>query len=451
MSGPRRDGEPGAGDSSTSPVDELRGALEVVDALVSLRLEERRGGPGHRAPPAADGEGLPPRRRFGRVGPLAEVIAGAGLSDAEAAVLVAALAPHVDERFAVRYAALCDRPGVRGLTGEVARTLASRTFRGRLDATLAVSPQGRLRSAGLLVADQPPDGGTELEAVLRPEPALLAFLLGMPPPPQAATADFPARALTTVHTLEDVVLPGAVRGRLGELRDRIVQRDVVVEDWGFATHHDNVTGLVALLHGPPGTGKTMTAAALAVSAGLPAYIVDLSALVSKYIGETEKALARVFDRAARERCLLVFDEADAVFGARTEVGDAHDRYANQEVSYLLARIEQHPGAVVLTTNLLGNIDPAFQRRIHVLVEFPAPGLAERQRLWKVVAPRQLPMAADIDLAALAARYPLTGAQIRDATLEAAYLAAANGGVVGEEYLVTGIKRQLEKAGKAVPR
>ena len=451
MSAPRQDLGGPVGGGPPSPVDELHEALAVVDALVSLRVEERRAAPGDRLTGATDGEGLPPRARFGRVGPLAELIAGAALSDAEAVLVVAALAPLVDERFAARYAELSHRPGVRGLTGEVGRTLVSRTFRGRLDATLAVSAQGRLRARGLLVADPAPEGGTDVEAVLRPAPALQAALLGMPATPPTATADYPARPLTTVHSLEDVVLPGAVRQRLGELRDRIVHRDAVVDAWGFGAHHDNVAGLVALFHGPSGTGKTMTAAALSVSVGLPAYVVDLSALVSKYIGETEKALGRVFDRAARERCLLVFDEADAVFGARTEVGDAHDRYANQEVSYLLARIEQHPGTVVLTTNLLGNIDPAFQRRIHVLVEFPAPGPVERQRLWRSVAPRGLPLAPDLDLAALASRYALTGAQIRDATLEAAYLAAAEGGVVGAEQLATGIRRQLEKAGKAVPR
>ncbi len=134
----------------------------------------------------------------------------------------------------------------------------------------------------------------------------------------------------------------------------------------------------------------MTAAALAASVGLSAYMVDLSALVSKYVGETEKSLSKVFDRAAREHCLLVFDEADAVFGARTEVDDAHDRYANQEVSYLLSRIEQHPGTVVLTTNLIANIDAAFQRRIHVMVEFPEPGPGERERLWRTVLPERMP-------------------------------------------------------------
>lgn len=426
---------------TTAPVRELRAALEILDALIAVRVEERRGG----ALGIEDGgEALPDRRRFDGVGPFAEVVATAGLTTAEAVVLLAAVAPYVDERFAVRYAELTDRPGVIGLTGEVARTLVARSFAGRLDATVLLSPQGRLRANGLVDLDG------DLSGQLRPDPTLLAWITGQPPPTTTVSADFPARPLSTVHTLDDVVLPAAARGRIADLEARIAHRSVVVDDWGFGAHHDNASGLIALFHGPPGTGKTMTAAALAASAGLPAYLVDLSALVSKYVGETEKSLSKVFDRAARENCLLVFDEADAVFGARTEVDDAHDRYANQEVSYLLSRIEQHPGTVVLTTNLVANIDAAFQRRIHVMVEFPEPGPGERERLWRTVRPSLLPFDDAIDLPGLARRYPLTGAQIREATLDAAYLAAADGRVVTERHLLTGVRRQYEKAGRTVP-
>ena len=440
---------PSSGQPAPAPVAELRAALEVLDALIAVRVEERRGGPEGRVLGIDDtgSEGLPPLERFAGVGPLAEVIELAGLTPPEAMVLVAAIAPYADERFAVRYGALTDRPGVVGLTGEVARSLVARSFRGRLDATVMLSAGGRLRAQGLLSLDPADD----LVGALRPDPALVSWVLGLPPVVRTATADFPAGPLTTVHTLADVVLPASARARVDDLAARIAHRDVVVDEWGFGAHHDNAAGLIALFHGPPGTGKTMTAAALAASAGLPAYAIDLSALVSKYIGETEKALAKVFDRAARERCLLVFDEADAVFGTRTEVGDAHDRYANQEVSYLLSRVERHPGVVILTSNLVANIDPAFQRRIHVVVEFPVPGPGERERLWAAVAPAQLPMDHAIDLTALARRYPLTGAQIRDATLEAAYLAASNGRVVTTEHLLTGIRRQFDKAGKTVPR
>jgi hypothetical protein len=435
-------------DISAAAAAELRAALEILDALIQVRLEERRGGPAGRTLSIDDtGEGLPDLHRFDGIGPLAEAISLADLTPGEAVVLTAAVAPYVDERFAVLYGELTDRPGVSGLTGEVARTLVARSFRGRLDATVMLSENGRMRSLGMLIAD-PPDGPA---GVLRPDPPLLAWLLGLPSTRQTATAEFPARRLTTVHTLDDVVLPAAARARITQLENRIAHRSTVVEDWGFGAHHDNVAGVVALFHGPPGTGKTMTAAAIAAATGLPAYQIDLSALVSKYIGDTEKALAKVFDRAEREDCILLFDEADAIFGERTEVADSHDRYANQEVSYLLSRIEQHPGLVILTTNLLGNIDAAFQRRIHVIVEFPEPGPAERERLWTAVVPEVLPLDTGVDLGDLAQRYPLTGAQIRDATLDAAYLAAADGRVVTEEMLRTGIRQQYEKAGKTVPR
>jgi hypothetical protein len=425
---------------------ELRAALEMLEAVIAVRREERRGGPSGRLLGLdGPGEGIPPLSRYRGDAPLAQVITAAGLTASEALVLVASIAPHVDEKFDRLYAELTDRPGAAGLSGEVARTLAARTVTGRLEAAAQLGSGAPLLASGLLCLD--PAG--DLSGQLRADPALVRWVLGLPQEPIALSAEFPARPLATVHTLDDVVLPGPVRRRITDLADRIAHRDLVVDTWGFGRRHDNACGLIALFHGPPGTGKTMTAAALSRSTGLPAYLVDLSALVSKYIGETEKALARVFDRAVRERCLLVFDEADAVFGRRTEVGDAHDRYANQEISYLLSRIEAHPGVVVLTTNLLANIDDAFQRRIHVMVEFSEPGPRERLRLWRTVLPRELPVSDEVDLDALAQRFPLSGAQIRDASLDAAYLAAADGQVVTQEYLVSGIHRQFEKAGRTV--
>ncbi|MGC4174835.1 ATP-binding protein [Demequina sp.] len=431
----------------TTVVAEIRTALEMLDAVIQVRLEERKGGIEHRPLSIDDGDdGIPPLERYEGIGPLAAAIGMAGLSAAEALILVAAIAPLIDERFDAAYAALTDRDGVTGLTGEVARTLVARSLGARLDAAALLGPHGALRASGLVRLD-PPDS---LAGRLTPEPALAAWTLGLPAPEQRATAEFPARPLTTVHSLTDVVLPARTRSRLTDLQHRIAWRERVVEDWGFGRHHDNTAGLVALFHGPPGTGKTMTAGAVAAAAGLPAYVIDLSALVSKYIGETEKALANVFDRAAHERCVLVFDEADAVFGSRTEVTDSHDRYANQEVSYLLTRIESHPGVVILTTNLRGNIDDAFQRRIHLAVEFAPPGPAERALIWEQALPPELPVAGDLGLASLADRYVLTGAQIRDAIVDAAYAAAAANDVVTEELLVTAVRRQYDKAGRTVP-
>lgn len=435
-------------------VVELERALAALERLIATRLEERRGGVGpggwlfRPGAPADDGEGLPPLSTYAGSGPLAEVIAAGRLSPAEAMVLVAAISGEVDPRFDALFGALAERPDVAWLTGEVVRVLAARTFAGRLRVASLLAPEAPLRAAGLV--DLEGGGGAALAGRVRPDADLVRWLLGRPSEPARPGPDLPARPVSTVHTLADVVVGAAQRERLEGLVARIRDRALVIDTWGFGAAHDGVRGLVALFHGPPGTGKSMAAAAIGRAAGLAVWRVDLAAMVSKYIGETEKHLARVFDRAAREGWLLVFDEADALFGKRTEVSDAHDRYANQEVSYLLSRIEEHPGVVILTTNLLANIDEAFQRRVHAIVAFAEPGVAERQALWRGVAPSALPVAAGVDHAGLARRFALTGAQIRDATLEAAYLAAADGKVVTTEHLLTAIRRQYEKAGRTVP-
>lgn len=430
--------------------DELGVALDALDLLIATRIEERRGGTGpsgmlgRPAPPA--GEGLPERAVFGREGPLAQVVDAGQLGPAEAVTLLATIAREVEDRYDPLFAALADRPGTAGLTGEVARTLAARTSRGRLAFPDLLAPDAPLVVAGLveLVPAEPTLAGT-----LRAAPDFLGWALGRPVSLGSPGEGFPARPLTTVHSLDDVVAPHAQRAQLTALVDRIRDRDLVVGEWGFGDHHDSVSGLVALFHGPSGTGKSMAAAAIGRAAGLPVRRVDLSQVVDKYIGETAKRLGAVFDRAAREGWLLLFDEADAVFGRRTEVADAHDRYANQDVSYLLTRLEDHPGVVILTTNLLANIDEAFQRRLHVVVQFEPPGLAERTTLWSRVLPTATPVDG-VDWSRLARRYPLTGAQIRDAAVDAAYQAAADGKVVTLNHLTTGIRTQFAKAGRTVP-
>jgi SpoVK/Ycf46/Vps4 family AAA+-type ATPase len=329
----------------------------------------------------------------------------------------------------------------------VARTLAARTARGRLAFPELLAADSPLVVAGL-VELTPADPA--LAGPLRAAPDFLTWVLGRPAALGGSGAGFPARPMTTVHGLDDVVAPAAQRAQLTALVERIRDRRLVVDEWGFGSHHDSVSGLVALFHGPPGTGKSMAATAIGRAAGLPVRRVDLSQVVDKYVGETAKRLGVVFDRAAREGWLLLFDEADAVFGKRTEIADAHDRYANQDVSYLLTRLEDHPGTVILTTNLLANIDEAFQRRLHVVVEFEQPGLPERTALWSRVLPSATPVDSGVDFARLARLYPLTGAQIRDAAMDAAYRAAADGRVVTPDHLTGGIRTQFAKAGRTVP-
>ncbi|MCD4536368.1 ATP-binding protein [Nocardioides sp. cx-169] len=430
---------------------ELARAMDALELLVATRLEERRGGTGPggllgRRPPQAGDEGLPDAAVFDGHGPLAEVVRAGGLGVAEAVIVTAVLAREVDDRFDALYALLSDRPGAAGLTGEVARTLVARSPAARLEAPMLLGAAAPLVSAGIVeLAPARP----ALSGDLRATDDFLQWALGRPTL-GGPDETFPARPLQTVHRLGDVVVPHPQAAALRGLVHRIRDRRTVVEEWGFGRHHDAVSGLVALFHGPSGTGKSMAAAAIGREAGLPVWQVELSHMVSKYVGETAKQLGRVFDRAAREGWMLLFDEADAVFGKRTEVSDAHDRYANQDVSYLLTRLADHPGTVVLTTNLLANIDEAFQRRLHVVVEFEEPGPAERGTLWSQVRPPALPIAGDIDWTDLARSYPLTGAQIRDATVDAAYDAAADGRVVTRDHLVDGIRAQFAKAGRTMP-
>jgi hypothetical protein len=432
--------------------EELGTALDALDLLIAARLEERRGGTGPsgllgRPGTPGPGEGLPDRSVFGREAPLAQVIDAGHLGAAESVTLLAAVAREVEDRYDTLFTALSDRIGTTGLTGEVARTLAARTAAGRLAFPDLLAPDAPLVVAGL-VELAPADPA--LAGVLRASTDFVRWVLGRPPSLGGPDAGFPARPLTTVHRLEDVVLPRPRLGQLAALVERIRNRELVVNQWGFGRHHDSVSGLVALFHGPSGTGKSMAAAAIGRAAGLAVRQVDLSQVVDKYVGETSKRLGAVFDHAAREGWLLLFDEADAVFGKRTEVADAHDRYANQDVSYLLTRLDDHPGTVILTTNLLANIDEAFQRRVQTVVEFEPPGLPERSRLWSRVLPPATPIADGIDWGRLARLYPLTGAQIRDAAVDAAYQAAANGNVVTQEHLTSAIRAQFAKVGRTVP-
>jgi hypothetical protein len=248
----------------------------------------------------------------------------------------------------------------------------------------------------------------------------------------------------------DLVLPG---DRLRQLRDavvRVARQDVVLDRWGFLPGRPGRRGVRLLFHGPPGTGKTLAAEVLAREINRDLLVVDLSQLVSKWIGETEKNLAAAFDAAERGDAVLFFDEADALFGRRTEVGDSRDRYANLETAYLLSRLALFEGVAVLATNLRQNIDPAFARRLEFVVPFDVPDEQERLSLWRRHLPPDAPLADDIDLAQFAALYPVVGALIRNAAVAAAYLAAAEGSQIVAAHLVQAMRREYTKAGQAFP-
>ncbi|NWF78466.1 MAG: ATP-binding protein, partial [Chloroflexi bacterium] len=256
-----------------------------------------------------------------------------------------------------------------------------------------------------------------------------------------------AHKIRVTYGWDDIVLPPDQVGQLREICIQVRHRRTVLEGWGFDKHLAMGKGVNVLFAGQSGTGKTMAAEIIASDLGLELYKIDLSAMVSKYIGETEKNLDKVFTAAREANAILFFDEADAIFGKRSEVKDAHDRYANIEVGYLLQKMEEYDGVVILATNLRKNLDEAFVRRLHVAVDFPFPEEEDRLRIWRKVFPTDAPLADDVDLAFLARRFRLTGGNIRNVALLAAYLAAEDGAAIGMAQLVRAIRREYQKTGK----
>jgi len=232
-----------------------------------------------------------------------------------------------------------------------------------------------------------------------------------------------------------------------ELAARVRFRRDVLETQGFGAKTAKGHGVVALLSGEPGTGKTMVAGLIAAELGLDLYQVDLSNVVSKYIGETEKGLARLFDAAESGHIVLLFDEADALFAKRSEVKSSNDRYANLETNYLLQRLEAFAGITLLTTNHDTALDDAFRRRIAVHIKFPMPEETEREELWKVMIPARARVEARIDLRSLAHDYDMSGGHIKNAVMRAVYLAAAHGVPISIAHLRSAAQAEFDAMGR----
>lgn len=255
-----------------------------------------------------------------------------------------------------------------------------------------------------------------------------------------------ASRVSVTQTWDDLVLPPEQASAVVEFLSRIRHRRQVYEDWGFARKVSKGLGVTAMFSGPPGTGKTMCAGLIARDLGTELYQVDLSKIVSKWIGETEKNLASVFDAAEAGHAVLLFDEADAVFGKRTEVRSSNDRHANQETNYLLQRLESFTGICILTTNHESAIDEAFRRRLSIHVRLPIPETEERRRLWAAMLPLSAPV-DDIDFDRLAERYEMSGGYIRNAVLRAAFLAANEKCSITTGLLSRGAQLEYEAMGK----
>jgi len=262
-----------------------------------------------------------------------------------------------------------------------------------------------------------------------------------------------ARKIVPRYEWSDIVLPDDQLAILREIVATVRQRPLVLEEWGVGRKLASSAGVTVLFAGPPGTGKTMAAEIIAKELNLDLYKIDLSTIVSKYIGETEKNLERIFGEAQSSNAILFFDEADAIFGKRSEVKDAHDRYANIEISYLLQRMEAYDGVTILATNLRANLDEAFTRRLQFAVDFPFPEEEDRLRIWQTLFPPQLPRDPDLDLGLLARRFKLAGGNIRNIIVSAAYLAAEDGNDgdrrVTMKHLLHGTRRELQKMGRLV--
>lgn len=258
-----------------------------------------------------------------------------------------------------------------------------------------------------------------------------------------------ARKISSRYDWNDLILPSDQVTLLYEMVNTIRSRPLVLEEWGIGKKLTASAGITALFFGPPGTGKTMAAGIIARELGLDLYKIDLSTMVSKYIGETEKNLERIFTEAESSNAILFFDEADAIFGKRSEVKDAHDRYANIEISYLLQRMESYDGVTILATNLKANLDDAFTRRLQFAVDFPFPKAPDRLRIWQALFPSDVPHAPNLDMERMAKQFDIAGGNIRNIIVNAAYLAATNGQLVTMEHLLHGTRRELQKMGRLV--
>ncbi|HEX9061229.1 MAG TPA: ATP-binding protein, partial [Clostridia bacterium] len=258
-----------------------------------------------------------------------------------------------------------------------------------------------------------------------------------------------ARKIEAKYHWEDIILPDDAKSLLKDACNQMKYRQTVFGEWGFDKRLSYGKGLSILFSGPPGTGKTMSAQVVANELQLELYKVDIAKLVSKYIGETEKNLEGIFDEARLSNAILFFDEADAIFGKRTEVKDSHDRHANVETAYLLQRMEDYEGVTILATNYLKNIDEAFLRRINFVIEFPFPDSCYREMIWRSMFPKETPLEKDVDFSLIAKKFEISGGNIKNIVVSAAFIAAEKNEPVGTCHIIKAARTELNKIGKMV--
>lgn len=382
----------------------------------------------------------------------------------ERLILILALAPHVQphalDLFFIKNSAydrgFTEFGGVKGLnhsgflpTGEtVAFILSANDLEARFSLLQYFNDGHYFRKHNILkpMIAQPEE--PLLSGVLQMTPEYVHyFTLGDQRKPDF-NMHFPAKLITTALDFEDLVVDDQNYRDLTEIRDWIMYGDKLMKEWGMQKLLKN--GYRSLFYGPPGTGKTLSACLLGKITGHDVYRIDLSMIVSKYIGETEKNLANVFDQAEHKNWILFFDEADALFGKRTQTSSSNDRYANQEVSYLLQRIEDFPGVVILCTNLKANIDEAFSRRFQSMVYFALPDAEKRLRLWEQSFPKNIRFEPSVNFQKIAEQYELAGGAIVNISRYACLKAVAKDStMIMERDIMDGIRREFAKDGKVV--
>lgn len=329
-------------------------------------------------------------------------------------------------------------------TGETAVfLLAARNLELRKQVADLLLPESKLSKLGLVELEPVKVGYPILSGRLAPDDELVQELYYGRVIPPKLSQNFPAQLLETDMIWEDLIIPNHTKSQLENLENWLQFHDQLLQhpELGKRTKK----GYRTLFHGPPGTGKTLTASLLGKYAKRPVYRIDLSLLVSKYIGETEKNMAGIFKRAENKDWILFFDEADALFSKRTETDSSNDRFANQEVSYLLQRVENYNGMVILATNFKQNIDEAFIRRFQSLIHFPKPSETERLQIWNTTVPKDLPLSKEIDLKRLVQYYELTAAQVSN-IVQGAYIdcLVAKSKTISKENLIKNLRAELEK-------
>jgi hypothetical protein len=431
---------------------ELRWFAALVDARMKMYFGKEKGGKQQDiSPPKLGGKSL-----------YADLVKHYNMSLAERTALALALAPHIRPQlldvFLAKNANL-DRGysefgGIAGKqhggflpTGETLMFLLSGVnLEARFTLYSLFDRDHFFARHNILKLDTPADGEPMLSGQLRITSEYLDYLTTGQVRKPDFSANFPAKYITTLMDWGDLVLEENTLQQLEEIRAWMEHGHTLLHDWGLRKKVR--PGYRSLFYGPPGTGKTLTACLLGKASGRDVYKIDLSTVVSKYIGETEKNLSKIFDQAENKEWILFFDEADALFGKRTKVQDAHDKYANQEVSYLLQRIEDFSGIVILASNMKGNLDEAFVRRFESIIHFPMPKPQQRLHLWKNGFSAKSTLHDEVDLPALAEEFELSGGSIMNVVRHSSLLALKNKtSVIYRHDLLEGIKKEFRKEGR----